>query len=103
MSKNIISKAMQSPFVIYHDAEHLAVSVASRLAALIRTAVARRGVCHIAFPGGRSSRRTLEWLSEQDLPWVALHFYPSDERCVPVGDAERNDQLIDELLLTRVP
>ena len=37
-----------------------------------------------------------------DLPWQSLHLYPSDERCVPVGDPERNDRLIDELLVDQL-
>lgn len=93
----------QSEFRFYSDPERLAEALADELAQHIRAVVADRGICHMVFPGGRSPYRVLERLREQDLPWGALHLYPSDERCVPVGDPERNDRLIDELLLNHVP
>ncbi len=84
--------------LVFPDTETLAQALADDLARHIRTAVTAKGECHCVFPGGRSPRRVLELLREQDLPWPALHLYPSDERCVPVGDPERNDRLIEELL-----
>lgn len=77
----------------------LACTLADDLAQYIRAAVAARSECHFVFPGGRSTRRVLELMRGYDLPWQSLHLYPSDERCVPVGDPERNDRLIDELLV----
>lgn len=88
--------------ILFHDSEQLAEVVADALARYIHAAVAERGVCHMVFPGGRSPRRVLEQLREKNLPWCALHLYPSDERCVPLSDPERNDRLIDELLLNHV-
>lgn len=92
----------QSEFRFYPNPDSLAEALADELAMHILAAVADRGVCHMVFPGGRSPYRVLERLREKDLPWNALHLYPSDERCVPVGDPERNDLLIDELLLNHV-
>lgn len=89
--------------LVFPNPETLARVLADDLVQHIRTAVAARGVCHCVFPGGRSPRRVLELLREQDLPWKALHLYPSDERCVPLGDSERNDRLIAELFLGQVP
>lgn len=89
--------------LVFPNPETLARALADDLVQHIRTAVAARGVCHCVFPGGRSPRRVMELLREQDLPWKALHLYPSDERCVPLGDSERNDRLIAELFLGQVP
>lgn len=90
--------------VIFHsDPEHLAKTVADEIAKHIHAAVSDRGICHMVFPGGRSPYLVLKRLRGMNLPWTALHLYPSDERCVPVGDPERNDRLIDELLLQYVP
>lgn len=77
----------------------LAHALADEVQAYVQGVVAARGVCHCVIPGGRSARRLLELLRQRDLPWPALHFYPSDERCVPVDALERNDRLIKELLL----
>jgi len=57
----------------------------------------------MVFPGGRSPYLILKELREREIPWKALHLYPSDERCVPVGDPDRNDRLIDELIIGHVP
>lgn len=92
----------QSKILFYSDAELLAEALADELAKHIITAVADRGVCHMVFPGGHSPYQALERLREQDIPWGMLHLYPSDERCVPVGNPERNDRVIDELLFNYV-
>lgn len=84
------------------NAEELNVVVADELAYLIQTVVLNRGICHMVFPGGRSPRGVFEILTRKTLPWSALHLYPSDERCVPQGSSDRNDVLIDELLLSDV-
>lgn len=93
----------QSEFRFYSDSERLANALAAEVAKHIRSAVANRGVCHMVFPGGRSPYRVLERLRDQEVPWSALHLYPSDERCVSEGSPERNDRLIDEILLPNVP
>lgn len=93
----------QSKILFYSDPGLLAEALADELTKHIIAAVADRGVCHMVFPGGRSPYQVLERLREQNIPWVALHLYPSDERCVPVGNPERNDRLIDELLLNHIP
>lgn len=92
----------QGLFRAYSDPEQLAIELADELARQIHMAVNTRGTCHMVFPGGRSPRRVIELLRALEVPWFALHLYPSDERCVPVGDPERNDRLIDELLLPYV-
>lgn len=89
-------------FRMYSDPEQLASELADELARQICVAVDMRGTCHMVFPGGQSPRRVLELLRDQEVPWSALHLYPSDERCLPVGYPERNDRLIDELLLPYV-
>ena len=77
--------------------------LANRLTELIHAAVVLNGKCHIVFPGGNTQRQIFEQLRYADIPWPELHLYPSDERCVPVGDPQRNDRLIDVLLLPVAP
>jgi 6-phosphogluconolactonase len=89
--------------LVFPDPVILAHALADELAHCVRAAVTARGICHLVFPGGRSPRLVLELLRERDLPWPALHLYPSDERCVAAGDPERNDLLVAELLLDTVP
>ncbi len=71
----------------------------TQIVQLIETNIVEKGSCHIVFPGGRSAQPVFEQLKRQTLPWSKLHFYPTDERCVPQGAKERNDRLLDELLI----
>lgn len=86
----------------YTNVEQLVSELAIAVAKEIIAAVNVRGACHMVLPGGESPRRFFEHFGNCDLPWQSIHFYPSDERCVPVGDRERNDHMIDEVLLSLV-
>jgi 6-phosphogluconolactonase len=90
-------------FLFFSNSESLAEALADELGKLINESVAARGICHMVFPGGRSPHLVLKRLRGKNLPWKNLHLYPSDERCVPLCDPERNDRLIDELIFNRVP
>lgn len=89
--------------LFFSTAEILAYSVTDMLERKIQAAVNIRGVCRLVFPGGHSIVRVLELLRERSLPWSAVHFYLSDERCVPVGHIQRNDRLIKEAFFRKVP
>ncbi len=84
------------------SAEQLASELATVVAGEICAAVSARGECHMVVPGGGSPRAFFKHLAGHELPWHHLHLYPSDERCVPVDNRERNDRMIDDALLSRV-
>jgi len=71
-------------------AEHLG----TRIAAMLET----QELCHVALPGGRTPAACLAHLAKQSLPWERVHWYLGDERCLPAGDAERNDNMIEQHL-----
>lgn len=52
---------------------------------------------HIAWCGGASALRVLSSIVDSDL--TDTHWYPTDERCVPVGHTLRNDLLLRRLLV----
>ena len=79
---------------IFKNAEQVAQAVADRLFQDITTCVERKGKCHVVLPGGSTPARCLELLAEKPLPWKKIHWYPGDERCYPIGHAERNDTMI---------
>lgn len=97
-----MNKSNNKNYKFFPDIKILSESLAQFIASLIREAVSDRGICHMVFAGGSSPYPILENLREMDLPWHALHLYPSDERCVPVGDRDRNDRMIDEIILDHV-
>lgn len=66
---------------------------------LIRNVIAANGVCSIVVSGGTAMRHTLAHLAGEDIPWTALRLYLADERCVKRSDRERNDAMINEVLV----
>ncbi|MEB2310434.1 MAG: 6-phosphogluconolactonase [Sorangiineae bacterium] len=67
-----------------------------RAAALIAGALGAGGTAVLA--GGRTPERTFQLLGDAPLPWGKITLVPSDERCLPVGHAERNDAMIAAML-----
>ncbi|EAU55470.1 6-phosphogluconolactonase [Mariprofundus ferrooxydans] len=88
---------------LFDNAEALAGYAATRVAELCRDAVSENGVCHLVLAGGSTPKRCYELLREMKLPWGSLHIWFGDERCLPIGDAERNDTMADVALLAHVP
>jgi 6-phosphogluconolactonase len=88
---------------ILADATAVAEAAAEFLARHIGSVLAGRDSCHIALPGGTTPAACLQLLAQQALPWQRIHWYLGDERCLPVGDAQRNDTLIEGCLWSRIP
>jgi len=87
----------------YSDGEMLAQAVAREVVLAAETAVAERGLFHLVLAGGSTPRRCYELMRNIDVPWLKMHIWFGDERCLPVGDAERNDTMADAALLKHVP
>jgi 6-phosphogluconolactonase len=59
----------------------------------------------IALSGGPTARRCYERLAvegAQEIDWLVVNFYWSDERCVPPDDPDSNELLVRQALLERV-
>ncbi len=89
-------------FNCYKDPELAAQAAANYIYKEIRIFLEEKNVCHIALPGGSTPAKCLELLALKKLPWENIHCYIGDERCLPVGDAERNDTMIRDKLWSRV-
>lgn len=90
-------------FIPYADAESVALAAAEALTACILKTLESNPFCHLALPGGTTPARCLELLAHKTLPWDRIHCYLSDERCLPSGDPQRNDVMIERTLWSRVP
>lgn len=84
---------------VHRDTAELAVAVSRRIAALIGQAIAARGVCRLALAGGSTPRSCYEQLSGLPVDWARVQIYFGDERCLPVGDAQRNDEMARQSLM----
>ena len=87
---------------VHDDPEGLSAAVAQRVAELAAQAIAARGVFHVALAGGETPRRCYEKLRHLPVDWTHVQVYFGDERCLPAGDAGRNDRMAREALLKHV-
>ena len=85
-------------FKTYENPQAVAEAAADYLFQKISNCVADKGQCHVVLPGGSTPAQCLELLSQKPLPWNNIHWYPGDERCLPVGHKDRNDfMMVDKL------
>ncbi len=91
-----------STLALHSDVESLAAAVAQRIVDVVQQTIAVRGVCRIALAGGETPRRCYEQLCPMPVDWGHVHIYFGDERCLPVGDAQRNDTMAQHALLRHI-
>lgn len=86
------------------EASHQAAEL---FTATAREAVATHGRCSIALSGGSTPEALYSLLAAEpflgSIPWTAMHFFWSDERCVSPGDPQSNYRMAREALLRHVP
>lgn len=89
--------------VMVHDnLEEMSIAVARRIAQIAADAIAERGVFRIALAGGETPRACYRQLCVLPVEWQKVQVYFGDERCLPHGDAQRNDRMAHETLLGHV-
>ncbi len=89
--------------VYVHDTlDDLSLAVAQRVKASAAQAIAVRGVFHLVLAGGETPRRCYEKLRNLAIDWAHVQIYFGDERCLPRGDAQRNDTMIRATLLEHI-
>jgi 6-phosphogluconolactonase len=90
-------------FEILNDADAVAKSAASIIAAKAREAVAARGRFLMAVSGGKTPWIMLRALANEQLPWDKVDIFQVDERVAPEGHTDRNLTHLRESLLSHVP
>jgi len=86
----------------FDSTELAAQAAASRIAKLIELSLQQNNICHIALPGGNTPAKCFHYLSQKNINWKQIHWYLGDERCLPVGHAERNDVMIQQHLWSKI-
>lgn len=56
---------------------------------------------HICITGGSTPKKAYERLATQRADWSGVHFWFTDERCVPPDHEQSNFRMVDEALLSR--
>ncbi|AWB92190.1 6-phosphogluconolactonase [Aeromicrobium chenweiae] len=87
---------------VWPTAEELAAIIAERITEKI-AAVQREGrTPTIVLTGGTIAIDAYEQIQDGDVDWTNVEFYWGDERFVPAGDADRNDQQAKDAFLDRL-
>jgi len=87
---------------VFPDAHTLAAEVARQVIVECEQTIAERGVFHWVLAGGNTPKKCYELLRDAGIDWDHVHVWFGDERCLPMGDAERNDVMADTALLSHV-
>jgi 6-phosphogluconolactonase len=92
---------------VWEDRGAATEALARFLTAEIQASLQRTGRCRLALSGGSTPRLLFDRLAEADLagsvPWEGVHFYWSDERCVPPQDPSSNFAMAKESWLDHLP
>ena len=83
---------------VHGDADAVARAAAGIIATEARVAVAARGRFVMAVSGGRTPWAMLRALTDEDVPWAAVHVVQVDERIAPAGHPDRNLTHVGEAL-----
>jgi 6-phosphogluconolactonase len=98
-----MSERKPGDLVVVADESALARAVAERFVTPAREAIAARGRFDVALAGGSTPKAAYALLASDAfrgrVDWPHVHFYFSDERCVPPDHAESNYRMAREALL----
>ena len=69
-----------------------------RLVNAILSSIAMRNTCTLVLAGGKSVHSVMRLAIQCDIDWSLVHLVLADERCLPVGHADRNDSALTALI-----
>ena len=88
---------------VYSDLDRLIEAVADGIVSEAARAISAAGRFLVVLAGGSTPRPIYARLVELDTPWNQWHIYFGDERCLSAGHPERNDTMVREVWLDKVP
>jgi 6-phosphogluconolactonase len=88
--------------IICDSADEVFAKVAVDLTNHVNQLIALNGSCHFVLSGGQSILKIISLIDVAQIRWDSVTISLADERCVPVGDEERNDLAIQHALISRI-
>jgi len=67
-----------------------------------KKAIIDNGKFKIVLAGGTTPENVYRLLAKENCDWQHWHFYLGDERCLPIDDSERNSQMAQKTLLSKI-
>jgi 6-phosphogluconolactonase len=91
---------------IHPDLDTISREAANYTVRVAREALATRGLFSFALSGGSTPGKMYSLLATEpyrsQIDWSVVHFFWSDERCVPLNDPQSNYHLAQEALLSKL-
>jgi 6-phosphogluconolactonase len=87
---------------VFPDRAALAAHAATLILASARDAIAAHGEFRLVLAGGQTPLAVYTQLATAHADWPRWHWYVGDERCLPAGDAGRNDTAIRHAWLDHI-
>ena len=73
-------------------------AASTQLVHAITSRITEKNRCVLVLAGGKSVHSVMRLAIQCDIDWSLVHLVLADERCVPVGHADRNDSALTALI-----
>lgn len=83
----------------FNDSNALNTDFASRLVAILTSAITERGAAYLVVSGGRTPQALFQTLAATPLAWDKVTILLADDRYVPVDAEQSNERLVKATLL----
>jgi 6-phosphogluconolactonase len=90
---------LRDGWIVFKDIDKLSESLACEILNIANNSIQLNNDFKIVLTGGNSILNTYKILSNSKSDWSKWHVYLGDERCISVGDKDRNDNLINQIWL----
>jgi 6-phosphogluconolactonase len=85
--------------LVFENINTLSERLANDILDVAKNSIKLKGSFRIVLTGGNSIINTYKALSNSKSDWSKWHIYLGDERCLPIGDKDRNSYLIKQVWL----
>ena len=96
-------KILNDNWLIFNDEMSLSKALAQEILNIAKKSIFKKDCFSIVLTGGQSVLNLYKILSKSDSNWGKWHIYIGDERFLPAGHKDRNDQIINEIWLDNSP
>ncbi len=92
-------KTLNDNWLIFDDEVSLSKALVQEILNIAKQSIFEKNHFSVVLTGGQSALSLYRILSKVDSNWDKWHIYISDERFLPAGHKDRNDQIINEIWL----
>ena len=90
---------LKNNWLVCKDIDRLSEQLAYDILEISKKSIRLKNSFSIVLTGGRSVIKLYKILGSSTSDWSKWHIYLTDERCLPVGDKDRNDNMINKIWL----